>query len=79
VVGQNMTKYRVLFEFDKENYKSLIIDSEGSEQLYREISSQEKWFTHTDDKNALNVINLRNVTNITITEYKRQSAKFVGV
>lgn len=68
-----MHKFRVRFKFDNENSTSFIIDAESKEMLHGDIISNKEWYEHEDNKGVLNVINMKLVTSISISEFKPAS------
>ncbi|MFP3717968.1 hypothetical protein C9414_06015 [Bacillus sp. Nf3] len=66
-----MKKFRVIFNFDKENSKTLLIKSASIEDISEEIiNSSNRWFTHIDEKGVGTVIQLGNVNSFNVIEYK---------
>ncbi|MCY7430505.1 hypothetical protein MCZ49_02065 [Bacillus safensis] len=65
-----MKKFRVIFNFDKENSKTLLIKAASIEEISDEITNSDRWFTHIDEKGVGTFIQLENVNSFNVIEYK---------
>ncbi|MFD4417637.1 hypothetical protein [Bacillus safensis] len=49
-----MKVYRVVFVFDREHRKIVLVPAESKEELYRKITSGSGWFEHYDKEKKVN-------------------------
>ncbi|WP_144462604.1 hypothetical protein [Bacillus pumilus] len=66
-----MKKFRVVFNFDKENTKTVLIEAASIEEISGKISNSEGWFPHIDDSGLGTYIQLKNVNSFNVSEYKK--------
>lgn len=62
-----MKTYRVFFEFDKENTRTLKVNSKSKEDIIEKVTGNNSWFECRDLKKDV-FINLEKVTCFTINE-----------
>ncbi|MEC4586493.1 hypothetical protein VSS76_04310 [Bacillus safensis] len=65
-----MKKFRVVFIFDKENTKHLLMEGESIEELSKTITNSDGWLPHINDKGVGTYIQLKNVNSFNVSEHK---------
>lgn len=66
-----MKKFRVVFNFDKENSKTILIEAASIEDISEKISNSNGWFPHIDDRGSGTYIQLKNVNSFNVSEHKK--------
>ncbi|MEC0923966.1 hypothetical protein P9B42_01115 [Bacillus safensis] len=62
-----MKVFRVVFVFDREHRKIILVPAENKEELYKKITSDSGWFEHYDkDKKVHSLIQLDLVRSVNI-------------
>jgi hypothetical protein len=78
--GGDRMKFRVVFYFSKDDYDSAVIEGNSKEELKKEILEATGWYEYKNEKGNVDyAIQMARVNSITISEYQKPNARFMGV
>jgi hypothetical protein len=72
VIGSEIMNIHVRFQFDKENSKTAVIEAESERAMIDDILSSPDWYQFVDRKGVNQLVNMKQVTSISVIEHSKK-------